>query len=193
MIYPASEEYVNYASELIKEGEIIVYPTDTLYGLGVDAIKTDAIRQLNFLKGRSEPLSIVISDIDMIDQYATINPKYMDLISTLLPGPFTFLLQKKTSNLSPLVTLNSPKLGIRIPDHNFPRGIVKKFGYPITTTSINRHGKQPLIQVSQVEIDFPDLTIFEDQKERDSLGSTIVDLTDVQPKIVRQGDGEFPE
>ena len=193
MIYPANKEYVNYASELIKEGEIIVYPTDTLYGLGVDATKTDAIRQLNFLKGRSEPLSIVVSDMEMIDLYAMVDPKYMELISTLLPGPFTFLLRKKPSNLSPLVTLNSQNLGIRIPNHNFPRGVVKNSGCPIITTSINRHGNQPLIQVSQVEIDFPDLTIFEDQKERDSLGSTIVDLTVVHPKIVRQGDGEFPD
>ncbi|NQU66745.1 MAG: threonylcarbamoyl-AMP synthase [Candidatus Marinimicrobia bacterium] len=192
MIYPANNEYVNYASKLVKEGEIIVYPTDTLYGLGVDATNTEAIRLLNFLKGRSEPLSVVVSDIDMIDKYAIVNPEFLDIINSLFPGPFTFLLQKKPSGLSPLVTLNSLSIGIRIPDHNFPRNIVKKSGCPIITSSINRHGKQPLIEVSQVEIDFPDLTIFEDQKVRDSLGSTIVDLTTSPPHIVRQGDGKFP-
>ncbi len=191
MIYPAKKEYLNFASELVKAGEIIVYPTDTLYGLGVDATNSESIRQINILKGRSEPLSIVVSDLDMIDEFAIIDPEFSNIISTFLPGPFTFLLRKKSSILSSLVTLGTQILGIRIPDHNFPRNIVRKVGKPIITTSINRHGKQPLTQVSQVEIDFPDLSIFEDQKVRDSLGSTIIDLTTSTPKIVRQGDGSF--
>jgi tRNA threonylcarbamoyl adenosine modification protein (Sua5/YciO/YrdC/YwlC family) len=192
MIYPAEAEYLDYAVSLLADGEVIVYPTDTLYGFGVDATDTNAIRKVNALKGRSLPLSIVLEDLDHLENYAQIPEEHQELIPKLLPGPYTVLLSKNSTDLSPLVTLDSPKLGIRIPDHPFPRGLVKKLGRPIVTTSINRHGNAPLNTVSEVALDFPDIIIFEDKIIRDSQGSTIVDLTATPPRVVREGDGVFP-
>ncbi len=192
MIYPATNEYIDFAIRLLEEGEIIAYPTDTLYGLGTDATNTDAIRELNLLKGRSIPLSIVVSDLDMLKEFAVTEPSMIPELSRLLPGPYTVLLEKKDSRLSPLVTLDSPKVGIRIPNHDFPLEIVRRTGFPIITTSINRHGKAAMTDIGRIEEDFPQLTIFEDQKLRESLGSTIVDFTVTPVRIIRQGDGKYP-
>ncbi len=192
MIYPANEETLQYAIPLLADGEVIVYPTDTLYGFGVDATNTDSIKKLNALKGRTQPLSIVLKNIDDIDRYGEMDDKTAELVYKLLPGPFTVLIPKKNSNLSPLVTYGSPNVGIRIPDHPFPIGLVKELGKPVITTSINRHGKDPLNDVSQVELDFPDIAIFEDHDVKQSLGSTIINFSNNPPDIMRPGDGKFP-
>ena len=193
MIYPADKEYLNHAVSLLKEGEIIVYPTDTLYGFGVDATNCEAIKAVNILKCRTQPQSIVLANISEIEKYAAVPPEIMTEINKLLPGPYTVLLDKLTGiNISPLVTWNSDKIGIRIPDHPFPLSLVKESQLPITTTSINRHNKEPLNDVTQIELDFPNVEIFEDHDLKNSLGSTIIDFTMKKPEVIRKGDGIFP-
>jgi L-threonylcarbamoyladenylate synthase len=192
MIYPASKSYYQFASDLIKGGDMIVYPTDTLYGLGVDATNTHAIRKLNRLKGRSVPLTIVVSDFEMLEKYANFDSSLPTELNKLLPGPYTILLDKKETDLSPSVTLDSTRIGIRIPGHTFPIEVVKLNNVPIITTSINRHGTEPIILISEMEKEFPHVTIFEDQDAQESLGSTIIDYSVDPPQIVRQGDGIFP-
>ena len=192
MIYPAVENYIDFAVESLKEGNIIVYPTDTLYGFGVDAENTDAIRKLNQLKGRAQPLSIIIQAIDEINNYGYLESVFESEILKIFPGKYTILLQAKTNKLSPLVQNGSTKIGIRIPDHFFPINLVKLLGRPIITTSINRHGKDPLNNVTQVEIDFPNIDIFEDQEHSPSIGSTIIDYSNSPPVLIRQGDGLYP-
>ncbi|MBC8478992.1 MAG: threonylcarbamoyl-AMP synthase, partial [FCB group bacterium] len=172
--------------------EIIVYPTDTLYGFGVDATCEQAVKDLNALKGRSQPMSIVVPHVDAIGEYADVNEELLDQLRSLFPGPYTALLPKINGALPPEITLDSPKIGIRIPNHFFPMGIVKALGKPITTTSINRHGNAPLNTAELVAGDFPQIEIFEDTVLRESLGSTIVDFTQGKPVIIRKGDGEFP-
>ena len=193
MIYPATSNYIEMALNCLNDGEIIVYPTDTLYGFGVDATNTKAIEKLNILKGRSQPLSIILAKISDISQYANISSKIDITLNEIFPGKFTALLPAKTSELSPLVSNSSPLVGIRIPAHFFPIELVEKFGKPIITTSINRHNNAPLNDVTQVEIDFPNIDIFEDNKHKPSKGSTIIDMSQNPFSIVRQGDGEYPK
>jgi tRNA threonylcarbamoyl adenosine modification protein (Sua5/YciO/YrdC/YwlC family) len=192
MIYPATDQYIDLAHDALKNGDIIVYPTDTLYGFGVDATNSDAIRKLNRLKGRVQPLSIVLESIQQIKEFALLEKEAEEDINKLLPGGYTVLLPTKKSDLSPLVQSGSPNTGIRIPDHFFPIKLVKLLGKPIITTSINRHGNEPLNDVTQVEIDFPNVDIFEDAKHRISKGSTIIDFSILPPKIIRDGDGPYP-
>lgn len=192
MIYPAKDDYLKLALTALESGEVIVYPTDTLYGFGVDATNTDAIKKLNALKGRSQPLSIVLNSIQEISRYAHFDASILDKFSSLFPGPYTALLESKDSDLSPLVQNGSPKIGIRIPNHNFPIQLAEKLEKPVITTSINRHGKAPLNDVTQVEIDFPDVDIFEDTVLHNSKGSTIIDFTETPEVVVRQGDGKYP-
>jgi len=192
MIYPATDQYIDLANDALKNGDIIVYPTDTLYGFGVDATNSDAIRKLNRLKGRVQPLSIVLESIQQIKEFALLEKEAEEDINKLLPGGYTVLLPTKKSDLSPLVQSGSPNTGIRIPDHFFPIKLVKLLGKPIITTSINRHGNEALNDVTQVEIDFPNVDIFEDAEHRISKGSTIIDFSISPPKIIRDGDGPYP-
>ena len=193
MIYPATEKYIEMAMNSLNNGDVIVYPTDTLYGFGVDATNSDAIQKLNKLKGRSQPLSIVLENVSDVSTYAKITPEITAELESIFPGEYTILLPSIDSELSPLVFNSSPLVGIRIPLHFFPLQLVKLFGKPIITTSINRHGNEPLNDVTQVEVDFPNVDIFEDNDHTRSKGSTIIDMSQKRFSIVRQGDGKYPK
>ncbi len=192
MIYPATDQYINLAHNAIENGEVIVYPTDTLYGFGVDATNTDAIQRLNRLKGRVQPLSIVLESIEQMHDYAKFNGDLQAEMDPFFPGKYTALLPAKQNKLSPNVQNGSSKIGIRIPDHLFPIKLIQLLKKPIITTSINRHGTEPLNDVTQVEIDFPNIDIFEDANHTPSKGSTIIDFSTSPPKIIREGDGPYP-
>ena len=193
MIYPATDRYIKMAKESLDNGDIIVYPTDTLYGFGVDATNSKAIQRLNRLKGRCQPLSIIIKNVSEISNYAKINPLISDELEKIFPGQYTVLLPSIPSKLSKLVFNSSPLVGIRVPDHFFPLKLVKEFEKPIITTSINRHGNTPLNDVTQVEIDFPNVDIYEDKNHSPSKGSTIIDMSKNPFSIIRQGDGIYPK
>ena len=192
MIYPATDQYINLANDALENGEVIVYPTDTLYGFGVDATNTEAIHKLNHLKGRIQPLSIVLESVEHLHDFAEFDDEIESQMNELFPGRYTALLPAKECDLSPFVQNGSPKIGVRIPDHFFPVKLVKLLGKPIITTSINRHGNDPLNDVTQVEIDFPNVDIFEDSSHTPSKGSTIVDFSTSPPKVIRDGDGPYP-
>ena len=192
MIYPATDQYIDLAHNALENGEVIVYPTDTLYGFGVDATNTDAIHRLNRLKGRIQPLSIVLESVEHIHDFAEFKGEIEIEINNLFPGAYTVLLPAESNELSPFVQNGSPNIGVRIPDHFFSVKLVKMLGKPIITTSINRHGNDPLNDVTQVEIDFPNVDIFEDSSHTPSKGSTIVDFSTSPPKVIRDGDGPYP-
>ena len=192
MIYPATDQYIDLAYNALENGEVIVYPTDTLYGFGVDATNTDAIHRLNRLKGRIQPLSIVLESVEHMHDFAEFQGEIEDEVNNLFPGAYTVLLPAESNELSPFVQNGSPNIGVRIPDHFFPIKLVKMLGKPIITTSINRHGNDPLNDVTQVEIDFPNVDIFEDSSHTPSKGSTIVDFSTSPPKVIRDGDGPYP-
>ena len=192
MIYPATDQYIDLAHNAIEHGEVIVYPTDTLYGFGVDATNTDAIQRLNQLKGRVKPLSIVLGSIEQMYDYAKFDGDIQTKLDFFFPGKYTALLTAKKNNLSPLVQNGSPKIGIRIPNHFFPIKLIQLLKKPIITTSINRHGTEPLNDVTQVEIDFPNVDIFKDSSHTSSIGSTIIDFSSSPPDVIRAGDGPYP-
>ena len=192
MIYPATDQYIDLAKTTLENGEVIVYPTDTLYGFGVDATNTEAIQRLNRLKGRVKPLSIVLESVDHMRDFAEFDEEIKSEMNKLFPGSYTVLLPSKNSALSPLVQNGFPNIGVRIPDHFFPIQLVKLLGKPIITTSINRHGNEPLNDVTQVEIDFPNVDIFEDSNHSKSKGSTIINCSMSPPEVIRNGDGPYP-
>ncbi len=192
MIYPATDQYIELAYDALNNGEIIVYPTDTLYGFGVDATNTKAIQNLNRLKGRVQPLSIIINTIEEISNFSKINESLLNEIKKYFPGKYTALLNAKKHNLSPLIQNGSTKIGLRIPNHSFPIKLTKLLKKPIVTTSINRHGNEALNDVTQVEIDFPNIDIFEDVNHNQSKGSTIIDFSQTPYQVIRKGDGIFP-
>ncbi len=95
MIYPATDQYIDLAKNTLENGEVIVYPTDTLFGFGVDATNTKAIQRLNRLKGRVKPLSIVLESIDHMYDFAELDDVVKSEINKLFPGAYTVLLPSK--------------------------------------------------------------------------------------------------
>ena len=192
MIYEI-EQYQNIriASQLLIDGKIIIYSTDTLYGFGVDATNDFAIAALNKIKGRLQPYSIIVDSFTMLKKYAQINKNIEDELHEILPGPFTAILNKVDSNLSKLVTANFSTVGIRIPDFKPILKIVNKINRPIITTSVNYHNQSSLNTLELIEEQFPNISIFTDYKNKESIGSTIIDFSISPFKILRQGDGIY--
>ena len=193
MINSINEQSIEFAIDLINNGKIIAYPTDTLYGFGVDATNDEAIIKLNQLKERTQPLSIIIANLSEIVKYAIISEKMLKKISEFLPGPFTFLIKKRKSILSKLVTYGSNYVGIRIPNHKFPLKLVKHLKKPLITTSINKNGHTPFNKIEDIEKNYPEIQTFEDKNQNNnySTGSTIIMLDENNIKLIRKGDGIF--
>ena len=192
MIYKANKHNVNRAVEFLKKGEIIIYPTDTIYGFGVDATNSDAIIRLNQIKQRKQPYSIIVSSINMLKRYIKKSAISSIKLKKYFPGPYTLIFPKNKNDLSDLVTLNLNTIGIRIPDHQFPREIVSQFKKPIITTSVNIHNSNSLVDINKIMEEFPHINIFKDSKMNNTRkGSTIIDVTNNSMKILRQGAGKI--
>jgi len=185
------EKQINSAIKTLDTGNILIYPTDTLYGLGADATNTSAIEKINKLKKRKTPLSIMISSLNEIEKYAIINSDIKKELKTIFPGPFTALLQSKKTDLSYLVQNQSDKIGIRIPNHPFCLDLLNEYKKPIITTSVNTHGEKPLNSINEIEKKFSKINIYYQNNNLDSKGSTIIDFTKKPPVIIRIGDGNY--
>ena len=185
------ENQINDAIKTLDKGDILIYPTDTLYGLGADATNTSAIEKINKLKKRKSPLSIMISSLKEIDKYAIINSYTTQELKKIFPGPFTALLQSKKTNLSYLVTNESNKIGIRVPNNSFCLNLLNQYKKPIITTSVNTHGERSLNNINEIEKKFSEINIYYQNNNLDSKGSTIIDFTENPPRIIRKGDGNY--
>jgi L-threonylcarbamoyladenylate synthase len=171
------ESQIRSAIETIQRGGTIVYPTETVYGLGVDAFSEKAIRKVYELKRRelSNPLSLAVSSFEMLQTVAHVNPNLLDILTELLPGPITVLLRKKES-VPDLLTAGSDLVGIRFPDNAVALRIIKETG-PITSTSANISGRTPPTRVEEVEIEAD--VIINGGRCKYSMPSTVVAMTSV--------------
>ena len=173
----------------LKAGELVVFPTDTLYGIGADPFNENSIKRVYMAKNRpfDMPLSIAVSNERMMESVAVLNDNARKLIRKFLPGPLTVMLTKKP-NLPDMLTSGSNQIGIRIPDHPFALRLIDKFG-PITATSANLHSRPDPIDSS---IPLKDLKnsakiCVDCGKTKHSTPSTIVDVSDGAVDIIRKG------
>ena len=169
----------------ITAGGIVIYPTDTLYGMGCDAANAAAVEKLRALKQRDskKPLSIIVSDFPMLLQYCGVSQAQEEIMHKLLPGPYTFILPLKQH----MPVSETLEVGVRVPEHAFMRAVSKSAGAPIVSTSANLSGEKEASEPSGVarEIaDGADLFI-DDGKCKYSQGSTVIDL--IRMKILRRG------
>ena len=196
-IYPGSinERHIGHAAEALRDGRLVIYPTDTLYAIGCDALNQRAVRELCRLKGLNPDknlLSIVCPDISGAAEYARIDNHAFRVLKQYLPGPFTFILPASTS--LPKVFKGRKTVGIRIPDCDIACALAQALGNPLLTSSVdiasdNLDPAEPGSIALYYENDV-DLVI--DGGIRPTTPSTIVDLTDsTSPEIVRQGIGQF--
>ena len=175
-----------------KRGGIIAYPTETFYGLGVDPFNETAIKRLFELKGRDsdKPISILVKDTKMLlTVVEEIPPLAEKLIKRFWPGPLTIVFKaKKTISLA--LTANTGKIGVRISGNQIAQKLLETIDSPITTTSANPSGKKSPVTASEVIGYFGDKIdlILDGGMLYGKLGSTIVDVTEGDLKVIRQGE-----
>lgn len=174
---------VKKASDIIKKKGIVIYPTETVYGIGANIFSEDALKKVFVVKKRDtdKPISVAVSDFKMMDDLAYIGDKERRFIDKLLPGPVTVLLRKK-KKVPDVLTSGSELVGIRYPDHEITIKLIELAGVPITSTSANISGEAPPTKVDEIKIS-ADYII--DGGELKGEPSTVVDL--VNRRIVRKG------
>ncbi|MBN2568519.1 MAG: threonylcarbamoyl-AMP synthase [Deltaproteobacteria bacterium] len=183
---------IRKAVKVLDEGGIIVYPTDTVYGMGCDLLNKRGIEKIYEIKQRSKkkPFSIVCADLSDISNYAVVSNYAYKVMKRCLPGPYTFLLE--ASRLVPKVLVPKRKMvGIRIPDNKICVDIVREFGRPIISTSVTAEDGEIMFDPFAMEQKFKNrIDLFVDGGIIDSGLSSIVNLVDDVPEVIRSGSGD---
>lgn len=197
-IYPSSidERAIARAADALAEGQIIIYPTDTLYALACDALSNRAIERLCAIKGINpdkQLLSIVCADISQASEYARIDNNAFSTLKGHLPGPFTFILPASTR--LPKVFKGRKTVGIRVPDNDIALALARALGHPILSASVEVDPDNPeeAANPDSLEMNYDgQASLIIDGGEGGTQPSTIIDLTDSSdPQIIRQGKGDF--
>lgn len=179
---------IRKASEIIRNNGIVVYPTETVYGIGANIFSNIALEKVFAIKKRDKdkPVSVAVSDLKMMEDLVYIGKKERHFIEKFLPGPVTVVLKKK-DKVPGVLTSGSDLVGIRFPSHETTIRLIQLAGVPITSTSANFSGEAPPRRVDEIKVD-ADYII--DGGECKGEPSTVVDL--VNRKIIRKG-AQFEE
>jgi tRNA threonylcarbamoyl adenosine modification protein (Sua5/YciO/YrdC/YwlC family) len=181
--------------QILNEGGVIAYPTDTTYGLGCDLTNKQAIDRLYQIKGmsRDQALAFICPDLSDISRYAVVeNPTYR-VLKRFLPGPYTFVLTA-TREVPKMVQTKQKTVGIRVPNHPVAIAIVKELGRPLISSTAGRHGAEPLVDPWEIEQEFTGLDLVIDCGDAGGqVPTTVVDLSQGDVRIVREGAGPVDE
>lgn len=196
-MFPSSinERYIDELTDALRDGKLIIYPTDTVYAIGCDAMNSRAIERVCRIKDidpRRQHLSITCADISQAAEYARIDNNAFALLRRSLPGPFTFILPASTT--LPKVFKGRKEVGIRVPDNAIARRLAQALGHPLLTTTVAWEEADDDITIPEaIERHYEALGVdfIIDAGEGGTEGSTIVNLTDssAEPEIIRQGKG----
>ncbi|MEQ8241111.1 MAG: L-threonylcarbamoyladenylate synthase [Cyclobacteriaceae bacterium] len=190
------EDKIRQIVKVLRAGGVIIYPTDTVYGLGCDIFNSKAIervKQIKGIKGKVLNLAFICYDLSHISEYAKhVDTPTFKLMKKVLPGPYTFILES-SAKTPKILNLKKKTVGIRVPDNNIPRNIVRELGNPIITTSIHDDDIHEYATDPELIYDAfknrVDLVI--DGGYGDVKASTIVDCSNGFPEIIREGKGDI--
>jgi tRNA threonylcarbamoyl adenosine modification protein (Sua5/YciO/YrdC/YwlC family) len=194
-IHPVNPQgrYIKAAIDVLRDGGLLIYPTDSVYGLGCDLFNKKAVEKIYQIKGNDKRklLSFLCPDLKGISEYAYVsNPAYK-MMRHLLPGPFTFILTA-TKQVPKILLENRKTVGIRVPGNPICHALLQEFGTPIISTSACLpeqgflHDPDEIAETFAKTVDF-----FLDAGPGGLDPSTIVDLTQEEPVLVRQGKGQL--
>ena len=191
MIIPQTIESLACVAEIIARGGVIAFRTDTFYGLGADPFNSAAVQRIKKLKGREDgkPILIVISDRDQVERFiAERSPAFDLLIEKFWPGPLT-LIGKAAAGVPEEIAAGSATVGVRFPDDDEVRALVRACGGALTATSANLSGNPPARTANEAAAYFlTGLDLIVDGGEVTAgLPSTVLDLTDSVPRVIREG------
>ena len=184
-------EKLKKPAKMIKEGKIVIFPTETVYGIGTNGFKSDSIKKIYEIKKRdfNKPISLLVNSIKMIESVAkNISDLEYALINRFCPGPFTIILKKK-KEVPDILTANGDTVGIRMPDSLIARTLIDYSGVPIATPSANISGKPSGTSIANIMKDFKDSVdcIIDNGESKLGIASTIVKVENEKPIILREG------
>jgi tRNA threonylcarbamoyl adenosine modification protein (Sua5/YciO/YrdC/YwlC family) len=183
--------------ECLKDGGVVIYPTDTIYGIGCDIFQPKAVERIAKIKGidlKKQNFSFICSDLSHLSDYALpIDRSLYKIMRKVLPGPYTFILNAN-SNIPKLFKIKKKTVGIRVPNHNIPLQLVDQIGNPLLTTSL-------IENTDNIESNIEPSIIYENYKNKvdividGGLGkltpSTVLDCTQSEIEIIREGLGDL--
>lgn len=186
------ERHIRQAVTALRDGDLIIYPTDTVYGLGCDLMNKRSIERIYSLKGNDKRklLSFICPDLKEIAQYAHVSTPAYKIMKRLTPGPYTFILE--ASRLVPKILLERRKtVGIRVPDHQICHRLLQYLGQPIISTSATLGGQSYMNDIDDIcEIFAHTVDVILDSGNGYLVPSSIIDLTEDRPKVLRVGKGD---
>ena len=186
IIYWENETAVELACSVLKNGGVIVYPTDTLYGFGCDAKNESAIEKINAIKSRKAPMSVLAPNREIAAKWMNISQNDKNIVLEKLGGSTTIIVPVNVGITSPSITGDKQTLGVRIPDHKFCQKLSEAYPNPITTTSVNRTRQEPLTNPEKILSEFSrEIDLIIDDGIIESSGSTIYNFQDRKLKIIR--------
>tara|TARA_R110002110_G_scaffold415858_1_gene658559 strand:- start:15722 stop:16312 length:591 start_codon:yes stop_codon:yes gene_type:complete len=185
---------INQATEALRQGDLIVYPTDSTYAFGCALSSSAAVNTIRKLRGLTDkhPLTLICHNISQASEYAVINNKAFSFIKSNAPGPYTFIL--KATKIVPRLALGVKRkvVGIRIPDSGIPLALTKSLGEPILSATLWLEGNdQPITDPHEIEKDIlRRIKYVLDGGTRGNEMTTILDFTQDEPALIRQGIGQ---
>lgn len=188
-------DIIKKAAKILKLGGVIVYPTDTCYGLGADVTNPEAVRKIYKIKRRveSKPLSMIVKDLNMIENKMELDSNKKKMLKKYLPGEVTFIVLNLDYDY-----IKQNTLGIRIPNYSITKKISEEFNSPYSTTSANISGENVCYSIKEILEQFkskkyqPELFL-DAGTLKQNIPSTVVDIINWPPRILRQGKIEIAE
>jgi L-threonylcarbamoyladenylate synthase len=189
MIKESQPAALHRAMEVVKSGGVIVFPTDTVYGLGCSLFRPEGIARLYSIKGRdtSKAIAVLLADLDQVELVAKdLDARALKLASCYWPGALTIVVKKHPS--IPEVLSALPTVGIRIPNHPFARALIRAVG-PMAVTSANLAGQPSGTTIPDILAQLGDIVdlLIDGGKSAGGLSSTVVDCTGSEPVVLREG------
>ncbi len=186
--------HITNAAQMLRAGGVIIYPTDTVYGIGCSIDDKNAIEKIYLIKRQREdkPFSFVCSDLKHISEYAHVSNPAFKIMKRLIPGPYTFILPAaKMKHLPKILVSKRKTVGIRVPDSTITLAIVRELGHPILSTSVTTESAELLNDPESIIAKFRNsVDMIINGGVLTSEPSTVVDLTNEAPEIVREGAGD---
>ena len=185
--------HVDRAVEVLRRDGVIVYPTDTIYGLGCDVTSKAAVERIRRIKGRdaNKPMSFVCSDLVQVSRYGHVSNFAHRILKRFLPGPYTFVLT--ATKETPRVFQSKQKtVGVRIPDHPVPLALVEQLGSPVVSTSANESDEEVVTNPADLERIFGHrVDLIMECGTLPVLASSVISLVDDTIQILREGQGDL--
>jgi len=192
-IYNPDREQILHAVGILKKGGIIVYPTDTIYGLAADVLNKNAVQKIFKIKkvSRQKLLSFIFADMRGVSDWAHIPNNAFRLMRKVLPGPYTFILPAST-DIPRTIVQKRETIGVRVPDSIVAQRLVDELGRPLLSTSVPESGDEFFTNPQEIAERFEhEIDLILDAGVMPNQPSTIIDFTISPPEIIREGAGDI--